>query len=176
LAQPQPHDKVCLIAGMLTAFPELFDRAAQAISERFGKVAAESEIMPFDFTDYYAPQMGETLQRKFFSFARPFEPERLAEVKLWTNKLEEQFAGPSFPVSRPVNIDPGYVAPSKLVLATTKDHAHRVCLHSGVYAEVTLSYVDKEFRPMPWTYPDYRTEAYRSFFQAVRDQLVARSE
>ena len=56
-------------------------------------------------------------------------------------------------------------------LATTKDHAHRICLGRGIYAEVTLTFLKGAFEPMPWTYPDYRTEAYRSFFEQVRADL-----
>lgn len=174
MSRPVAHEKVCLIAGMLSRFPELFSRAADTVSARFGKVSRESEILPFDFTDYYAPDMGEDLWRKFYAFERPIEPERLVEIKLWTNELEEKMAGADYPVARPINLDPGYVAASKLVLATTKDHAHRIYLARGIYAEVTLSFVEKEFRPMPWTYPDYRTGPYRRFFEAVRADWASR--
>ena len=39
---------------------------------------------------------------------------------------------------RAVNVDPGYVDGARLVLASTKDHAHRIWLRDGIYAEVTL--------------------------------------
>ena len=32
------------------------------------------------------------------------------------------------PEPRPLNLDPGYLTPAKLVLASTKDHAHRIYL------------------------------------------------
>ena len=177
LAEPKPHEETCLIVGMLSAFTTLFDRAVRAMARRFGEVSRESEIFPFDsFTNYYAPQMGQGVQRKFVAFARPFDPQQLAETKLWTNALEAQFAGPEFPVPRPLNLDPGYVAPSKLVLATTKDYAHRIYLGRGIYAEVTLTFAGGRFRPNPWTYPDYQTEPYRRFFEAVRAGLLGRIE
>lgn len=173
MAQADPHEDVCLICGMLTAFPTLFERAGQAMSQRFGCVSCESDIVPFDFTDYYRPQMGEHIQRKFVAFERPFDPAALPDVKLWAGELEGQLAGPEFPVPRPINLDPGYVTHAKLVLATTKDHAHRIYLRDGIYAEVTLTFVDGAFRALPWTYPDYRTEAYRRFFKRVRADRVA---
>ena len=56
----------------------------------------------------------------------------LAEIKLWTNDLEASFgeagAAPGLSVPRPINLDPGFIELSKLVLATTKDHAHRIYL------------------------------------------------
>ena len=172
MGRPAAHDKATLIVGMLSRFPELFERASDAVSARFGGVMRESEVLPFDFTDYYSPEMGEGLQRKFYAFARRIEPERLVDIKLWTNELEGLLPGDDYTVRRPLNLDPGYVTPSKLVLATTKDQAHRIHLSRGIYGEVTLSFVNKAFRPMPWTYPDYRTEPYRRFFETVRADLL----
>jgi len=160
---------------MLSASAGTFGRAEAAMSERFGSVARASEVMPFHFTGYYEPEMGANLLRKFLAFERPVGPAELAEIKLWTNALEERFAAePGCAAPRPINLDPGYVAPSKLVLATTKDHAHRICLGQGIHAEVTLTFLKGAFAPMPWTYPDYRTEPYRRFFEQVRADLVAR--
>jgi hypothetical protein len=162
---------------MLSAFAELFGRAEAAMSERFGAVARASEVMPFHFTGYYEPEMGANLLRKFLAFERSVDAADLAEIKLWTNALEDRLAAePGCAVPRPINLDPGYVAPSKLVLATTKDHAHRVYLGRGIYAEVTLTFLKGAFEPMPWTYPDYRTEAYRRFFEQVRAGLLAQQK
>ena len=175
MGRPVPHAPVSLVVGMLSAFAELFGRAEAAMSEHFGNVARASEVMPFHFTGYYEPEMGANLLRKFIAFDRPVDAAELAGIKLWTNALEDRFAAePGWAVARPINLDPGYVAPSKLVLATTKDHAHRIYLGRGIYAEVTLTFLKGAFEPMPWTYPDYRTEAYRRFFEQVRADLVAR--
>jgi len=159
---------------MLSASAERFDRAEAMLAERFGKVARASAVMPFDFTRYYEPEMGANLLRKFLAFEPPMNAADLAEIKLWTNGAEGCFSeAAGLPPRRPINLDPGYVALSKLVLATTKDHAHRIYLGRGIYAEVTLSYLNGAFQPMPWTYPDYRTEPYRRFFEEVRADLVA---
>jgi len=171
VAEPSPPETACLIVGMLSAFPALFDEAAEAIAERCGAPTITSETLPFDFTDYYTLQMGSPLKRKFVAFSPPYDPAQLPETKLWSNDLEKTFSRAGIDVSRPINLDPGYVTLSKLVLASTKDHAHRIYLHSGIYAEITLTYVNKRFRPMPWTYADYRTEDYLRFFHAVRNML-----
>ena len=57
------------------------------------------------------------------------------------------------------------------MLASTKDHAHRIYLHSGIYAEVTLYYKEKHWNASPWTYPDYRRDDYQAFFMQCRDVL-----
>ena len=91
--------------------------------------------------------------------------------------LEQRFcddlAVPS--TARPVNIDPGLITPAKLILATTKDHAHRIYLGRGIHAEVTLRYVGRKWTPWPWTYPDYAAPTYHSFFDQVREMLKGQS-
>jgi len=175
VAEPIIHEAVCLICGLLSAWPDLFDRAETALRERFGPVLRASDVVPFDFTDYYRSQMGDKIQRKFLAFERRVRPSDLPRIKLWTNALEKTLARREFPVPRPINIDPGYLTRAKLVLATTKDAAHRIYLDEGIYAEVTLSYrKGLGWQPHPWTYPDYRTDAYRAFFQAVRSDVFQR--
>ena len=175
MGQPTPHPGAILIVGMLSAWPELFDRAAEACAARFGAVHRRSGDIPFTFTDYYETQMGRGILRRFCSFDGLFDPSRLPEAKLWTNELERRLAGPAYPVPRPINLDPGCVDPARLVLATTKDNAHRIYLGQGIYAEITLNFLHGSFQPLPWTYPDYRTAPYLEFLTQVREDVVRRS-
>jgi hypothetical protein len=137
----------------------------------FGPADLQSPSMEFEFTRYYQPQMGEGLRRTFFSFARLIDPAELAGIKLATNAIEERYRDGGWPVGRPVNLDPGYLELGKLVLASTKNHCHRIYLRDGIYAEVTLVYRDKAFRGFEWTFPDYRTEEYHRFFLEARKLL-----
>lgn len=176
MGRPAPHAPVSLIVGMLSASADLFDRAEAALSDRFGKPARASAVIPFDSTRYYEPEMGANLLRKFLAFDRPLDAADLVETKLWTNALEERLGAESASsAARPINLDPGYVTLAKLVLATTKDRAHRIYLGRGIYGEVTLTYLKGAFQPMPWTYPDYRTAPYRKFFEEARADLLGRS-
>ena len=75
------------------------------------------------------------------------------------------------PEPRPLNLDPGYLTSAKLVLASTKDHAHRIYLSRGIYAEVTLHYQDRGWQHHEWTFPDYRRADYQEFFTHARDHL-----
>lgn len=172
MGTPVKPDPVKLFVGMLSRSPGLLDEVEGMLVETFGETDVRSADLAFDFTDYYTDSMGDGLLRRFVSFAGLIDPGELAEVKLRTNEMEEAFAGRSdAKVSRPVNLDPGYLTPAKVVLATTKNQAHRVCLRGGIYAEVTLSYHKGCYEPNPWTYPDYRTEAYREFFAGMRERL-----
>ena len=158
-----------LICGMISSRVELFDAAAEELSRAFGPIDHASETMDFDFTHYYDEQMGAPLYRRFVGFAEPFQAGALADAKLRTNAIEADFArrrGGDAP--RPINLDPGYVEASKLVLASMKNFSHRIYLTGGVYAEVTLMYRRGRWEPLPWTFPDYASGRYDAFLTAVR--------
>jgi len=170
--EPAP---VKLLVGMLSADVSLFDAATEALEQEFGPTDYRGPLLPFEHTTYYREEMGQGILRTFVAMERLVDPGQLARIKLLTNDLERRYAVEG---QRRINLDPGYIAGSKLVLATTKDHAHRVYLGSGIYAEVTLTYRDGEFRPWPWTYPDYASPEYAEIMHAIRgiymSQLRAR--
>jgi len=165
--EPQP---VKLIASLLTGEPDLLPRVREALAAAWGPIDLESDLLPFDHTDYYAGELGPNLQRQIVAFEQLIPPAELPAAKLLANELEQSLSAGG---RRRVNVDPGYVALGKLVLATTKDHAHRLYLGQGVYGEVTLAYQQGRFRPWPWTYPDYGSEAYCALFARIRDRYKA---
>lgn len=173
MGQTRSPKPVKLFAGLLSGDPDLLLRARQLLTRSFGPVDLEAGPWPFTQTDYYEPEMGCDLQRRFVSFVTLIPPGQLADIKHETNLIEEQIADQCLlaDVSRPVNIDPGYVDLSKLVLGTTKDGSHRIYIGHGMYAEVTLQYADGGWKTLPWTYPDYREEAYHAFFVQLRQRL-----
>lgn len=160
---------VKLIASMFAGSGELLEEARVRLSQEFGPIDYESELLPLDHTTYYAAEFGEDLKRRFVAFAELVYPGKLTEIKLLTNALEMEWAVEE---KRQINIDPGYVSHSKLVLATTKDHAHRIYLAQGIYAEVTLHFRGGTFQPWPWTYPDYASPLLIAIFNHIRGLYV----
>jgi hypothetical protein len=154
-----------LIVPMFTGDLSLLGEAQRALIGYLGPVDFCSAQIPFAYTTYYEPEFGGNLVRQFLAFERLVDPGRLAEIKVLTNSLEEGWSAQGH---RRINLDPGYISEAKLVLATTKNHSHRIYLGQGIYAEVTLSWRDKDFRPWPWTYPDYQSEVYLEVFRAIR--------
>lgn len=150
---------------MISGRKPLLDAAQQELVAQFGPVDYESTLMAWEFTDYYSGELGENLSRKFVAFERLIDPERLAEVKLFTNQLEGRFSEEG---ARRINLDPGYLDSAKLVLATTKDRDHRIYIGQGIFAEVTLHFRGKSFRAWEWTYPDYATPEYIAIFNQIR--------
>lgn len=168
----RPPRRVLLFVGMLSGDVDLLARAKQHLRRTFGEIDIASDVWSFEGTTYYEAEMGPDLHRQFVLMADPVRPERLPEIKRETNRLEDAIAEEtaSEPL-RPVNLDPGYLSLSKVVLATTKDYSHRLYLDQGIYGEVTLHYESGAWRAWPWTYPDYAGPTYHPFFEAAREKL-----
>lgn len=174
MAQASEAPMVKLICGMISAEPAILDEAAGEMERRVGEIEAVSETWPFDFTEYYYEQMGRPLWRRFVSFAGLRAADGLAGVKVITNAIEAGFAArPGARVSRPVNLDPGYIEESKLVLASMKNFSHRIYLSQGVFAELTLMHRGVAWGALPWTFPDFASRRYDAFLSEVRGSLRA---
>jgi hypothetical protein len=170
LKYPKP---VKLIIGILAANHQCLNAAVAATEAGFGEIDLVSDIWPFEQTDYYREQTGEHILRQFVSIERLTDPGKLVRIKHRTNRLEQKLAaGAAVRLPRPVNLDPGMIEPSKLVLATTKNYSHRIYIGKKIYAEVTLVFDKGQWRPFDYTYPDYRQQCYFDFFSKVRTRLV----
>ncbi len=118
--------------------------------------------------------MGSPLYRRWVAFERLAAPDALAEAKLTTNAIEADLAAErAAGAPRPINLDPGYLDLARLVLASMKDHAHRIYLGRGVYAEITLLYQSRRWQKLPWTFPDFASGRYDAFLTAARGRLQA---
>ena len=166
MAKIREHEKVKLIVAMISSGEEFFGRVEDALKERFGEIDFASQIIPFNFTNYYQDEMGSGLSRKFICFRNLIYPDRIVDIKIYTNDLERKFS--NINRGRNINIDPGYISAAKLVLASAKNFSHRIYLRQGVYAEITLRYVKGNFKPWEWTFPDYRTDGYIEIFNEIR--------
>lgn len=158
----KPFCAILLASGMALADIE------DDLQQQFGAIEMRSALFPFTQTTYYNREMGAALSRVYVTFEGLINMADLIVMKHTTNRLEAEWAATSG--GRRVNLDPGYLDLAKVVLASTKDHAHRLYLGAGVYAEITLRYWRKQFQAWDWTYPDYRLPVTLSFFEHVRQQ------
>lgn len=173
MAQASAARRVKLIIGLIAGRDAWLDRAAELVADRWGPVEVVSDTWDFDWTDYYRPEMGEGLRRRFLAMGPLVDPSVLPDVKCRTNELEVELAALAPAIPRPVNIDPGYVTEANLVLASMKPFSHRICLRDGVYAEVTLLYHRTGWEALPWTFPDFASGRYAPFFDQARESLRA---
>jgi len=170
LTEPKP---VKLIIGILAGDENCLSAAIEELKSEFGKADFTSDVWPFNLTNYYNKETGGHILRQFVSIEPLVDPGELAKIKHRTNKLEQELARKlNVNLPRPVNLDPGVIEPSKLVLATTKNYSHRIYIGEKMYAEVTLIFDKGCWQTLPYTYPDYRQKCYQDFFDKVRKRLL----
>jgi hypothetical protein len=173
---PIPHSPAIFFMAVTSRHAAALDWATQRACELWGPLAPESARFDFVETDYYANTMGSDLKKQFLAGSRLVDPADLAGWKLQTNDWEAAYASmANHAEPRPLNLDPGYLTSAKLVLASTKDHSHRVYLGRGIYAEVTLYFKAGRWQHREWTYPDYRRDDFQAFFAGLRDDLLRRA-
>jgi hypothetical protein len=163
ISEPTP---VKLFVGMLSNEGLLFAAAVKQLQKIFGEIDLESPVWPWEFTKYYAREMGEGLKRKFVFFQKPIHPGEISDIKVKTNDIEKQFLRNEG--GRKINLDPGYLDSAKLVLVSTKNFSHRMYLDKGIYGEVTLMYSGDNYQPLPYTFPDYKSDEYLAVFHEAR--------
>jgi hypothetical protein len=164
--QPQP---VKYFLGLIYSCQISLWDLERKLQARFDFIDRKSPVLEFDsFTDYYQKEMGSKLYRTWWSLHRLQPPDKLWELKLKANQLEEEYRAEAQAEGRTINIDPGYLNESRLVLASCKDFSHRVYLNQGVFAEVTMIYMGDGFQPLEWTYPDYQSPEALKYFETLK--------
>ena len=168
MSQPSP---VKLFTGLILSEDIPIDDLKETLAKHFGRIDLECPVHAFEHTDYYGAEMGPGLRRAFLSFDRLVAPDQLADIKRLTNRMEIQWGRmQGGRIARRVNMDPGLLSLSNLILATTKNRAHRIYLSNGIYAEITLIYSKNQgWQTLDWTYPDYRTPVVMEFFGKMRE-------
>jgi hypothetical protein len=167
-AAPAPPVKP--IVALLAASPALLDAARATLAAELAAIELTSEPRRWTASTYYESEMGSEVWRQYVGLAGLMRPEDLAVLKRRSNALEARWCDDA---GRKVNLDPGYVDLNRLVLASTKDAAHRVYLGQGIYAESTLRYVGGGFQTWPYTYADYGEPDALAFFNQVRARYRA---
>ena len=175
-----PHSPVMVLIAAFSRYPEALAWGEERAVQALGPIRFRSELFAHEETRYYERSMGPNLKKVFWVFEKLADPADVVAWKLASNQWEENYKqASSHPEERPLNLDPGYLTEAKLVLATTKDRDHRIYLHSGIFAEVTLHHSGGKWLTRPWTYPDYQRADYHAFFSQCRSHLraeLARSE
>lgn len=157
--------RALLLTGILFSDTDNYDKALTILESRFGESVMETPAMPWDYSPYYAAEIGDPLYRRFVFFKDLINKDDLASIKLLTMDIEREFLREG---KRTVNIDPGYMTSAKLVLASSKNYSHRIYLKDGIYAEVTLMYIHGKFVPHVNTYRDYYDERFLKHFYRAR--------
>ena len=165
MGQIYPFTPEKLVIPILISQRQMRSLLIEELQKCYGEIDYSSGDLPFFQTRYYDEEMGTPITRFFISFTRLIDPGTLAQIKIKTNLLERQFSEAE---KRKINIDPGLLSLSRFILASSKDGSHRVPLTDGIFAEVTLVYERGSYRPLEWTYPDYRSQEYLTILADIR--------
>ena len=165
MGSPSHPEPALLFIGTLYHNEAYFSKAREKLKASFGEIAFESPALPWDYSEYYKEELGSPITRTFIFFRDMINPEALADIKLLTNDIEQQMSSGG---KRNINLDPGYLAAYQVVLASTKNYAHRIYLSKGIYAEVTLIHKDGRYCPHLFTYRDYASDEYIRLFERAR--------
>jgi len=158
-----------LFSGFIYRPEFSFESFLPQIEQVWGKILFHSPEWDFSSqTDYYEKEMGQDLRRVFTVFDRVISPIDLVEAKLQSRRWEQHLSNDN---GRLVNIDPGYISPNKIILASTKNHYHRIYLDKGIYLELTLAYYHGDWQKLEWTYPDFY-HLYRTWFRQIRNDIL----
>jgi hypothetical protein len=157
-----------LIVGVLTTVCFRKDEILEVLSNEFGEIDYVSCFMDFNYTTYYNSEMGDNIKRFFVSFKNLIDPSTLADIKIETNRLENRFVADGVE-ARKVNFDPGILNLSRLILASTKDNAHRVPLGKGIYGEITLLFQKGGIQALPWSFKDFQSKEYAEILFELRN-------
>jgi hypothetical protein len=170
MGKPKEPKPVKLFMSLIASEDDILYQGVQDLRMVYGELDFISDRLPFNFTDYYAQEMGRDLFRRFITFEQLISIPLLPDIKIATNHLEEKYVTPDG--NRQLNIDPGYICLEHIILATTKGYSHRPYLRDGIYADLTLIFRNKSFLPLEWTYPDYRQDEIIRLFNQFRKKYA----
>ena len=128
----------------------------------------------FPMKNYYSKEMGDSklLQRLFGVSLNLQNRKNFVQGKVWSTKKEIEMSHEKLEVKfRTVNIDFGCLSLENMQLATGKPYSHRIYLGKGVYSDLTYVFQNKSYKPLDWTYPDYKEKDMINFFNSVRETL-----
>jgi hypothetical protein len=157
------------VASLIVAREDLVGPVLRQLTSYLGPLDLVGPLWSFTFTDYYAREMGGGLWRCLASFLHLASPAHLADWKVFTNSLEKRW---SLGGRRLVNLDPGYVARERLVLATGKNFSHRIYLGQRIYGDLTLLAGSGGFQALSWSFPDYAGGPLPELLALVRKKYL----
>lgn len=168
MSRPETALPVKLVIRFLFLDSDILTGTLRTLQQYFGQMDFLSAPGPFPYTNYYDREMGKGIRRLTAGFVDLVRPDSLPDIKLRTNGLENELSREG---NRQINIDPGILDEKRFVLATGKNFTHRIYLRDGVYADLTLIYQKGDYRPLPWTYPDYREPEFLHYLRVLRKKL-----
>jgi hypothetical protein len=158
-----------IFVALLYSDNTLLSSLKSQLSEKLGNTILESDTENWDYSKYYSNEMGNELNRVYWGFEKLICPSDIVTIKRYTMTIEDIY---SIDNKRKINIDPGYITPIKMVLATHKDNSRRVYIANGIYGDPSLRFVKGSYELLPGAYPDYSSDIAVEFFNELRKKYL----
>ena len=149
-----------LFMAVMYADEKVFEKAKAELVKNYGKIKAESSVYDFSFTDYYEPEMGAGLRKLFLVFEKEVSKEELADVKFFITDIEKKYSKEG---NRIINIDPGYLSSTELVLATFKEKSFKEKINDKVWVHKVLEFEGSNVKQFFHTFADSRDKKNQEF-------------
>ncbi|MCK5283214.1 MAG: DUF4416 family protein [Nanoarchaeota archaeon] len=149
-----------LLFAIMYPNQKLLNNSISILEKEFGKIKAKSPEYDFNFTNYYEKEFGKNLKKIILVFEKTIEKNDLIEIREKTAEIEQKLSKNK---KRTVNIDPGYISKTELVLATKKQRSFKEYLGNYIYAHKVLEFKDKEIITFWHTFADYKTKLIKNF-------------
>jgi len=172
MALPRTPALVMPIVAITVGDGTGLDEVERECVNLWGELLGRSSDYEFDpFTRYYESEMGTGLTKRIIAHVQPMDMGEIVARKHRANDLERRWLDAVG--NRMANIDPGYLTPGALVLASAKPSPHRVYVGDGIYAEATLIYEASAYEPHRWTYPDFGSGVVREALGSWRAHSIS---
>ena len=168
MSLPELFPSVLPVVSVLFSSREAYSKALTELQSVFGEIVLSSDPYPFDMSDYYRKEMGDSISRVWLCFAPLRDPSDLPLWKQSCLELERVAGGQG---NRLVNIDPGYLDHGKLVLASCKSAPDKIYMGLGVYAHTCLRYKKGEFHGPEHSFSDFIDGRFDDFFLSAKQLL-----
>jgi hypothetical protein len=152
--------KNLLFMAVMYSDENRFESAKKELIKKYGKIKAESFAYDFNFTNYYEPEMGSGLKKKFLVFEKLIFKEELVDIKFFITEIEKKYSNSG---NRVVNIDPGYLSNTELVLATFKEKSFKEKISDKVWAHKVLEFDGDNIKQFFHTFADYKDKKNQEF-------------
>lgn len=153
-----------LLCAIMYPNDELLNKTISILEKEFGKIKCRSEAYNFNFTNYYEPEFGKNLKKIIIVFEKTIEKKDLIQIREKTGQIEKELSKEG---KRTINIDPGYISKTELVLATKKGKNFKELLGNGIYAHKVLEFENGETTTFFHTFADYKLEKNLEFFKKI---------
>ena len=154
--------------AVMNSNEEQFTEVVSILTNEFGKLILKSKPYDFNFTDYYEREFGKNLRKVILIFEKTVEKHDLILIRIKTGEIENQLVEKN---KRTVNIDPGYISETELVLATKKAKPWKEFLGNEVYVHKILEFKQDQLITFNHTFKDYKQDKNQAFLKEARSSL-----